>query len=81
MSFVVYEYSKNNRQYTKRDESAWHNKIITNSLRFICLFVNVNEMVKTYKDGQTLRYGKINDFIFMSGLKYLISFFIRGNFF
>ena len=31
-----------------RDEFAWHNKILTNRLRFISLFVNINEMAKAY---------------------------------
>ena len=42
--------NKNNRIDTKRDEFAWHNKILTNRLWFICLFVNVNEMAKSYED-------------------------------
>ena len=41
MSFV-HEFNKNNRKDTKCDEFAWHNNILTNRLRFICLFVNVN---------------------------------------
>ena len=49
MSFV-HEYNKNNRKDTKRDEFAWHNKMLTNRL-FICLFVNVDEMV--YEDLQS----------------------------
>ena len=47
MSFV-HESNKNNRKDTKRDEFAWHSKLLTNRLRFICLFVNVNELVKKY---------------------------------
>ena len=49
MSFV-HECNKNNTYYTKRDEFAWHNKILTNPLWFICLLVNVNEMAKAYED-------------------------------
>ena len=49
MSFVN-ECNKNNRKYTKRDESAWQNKILTIPLLFICLFVNVNELAKKYED-------------------------------
>ena len=51
----VHEYNKNNRKDTKRDEFAWHNKILTNQLRFICLFVNVNGMAKSYEDFQSLK--------------------------
>ena len=29
---------------------AWHYNILTNPLRFICLFVNVNEIAKAYED-------------------------------
>ena len=63
----VHKYNKNNRKDTKRDEFAWHNEILNNRLRFICLFIIVNEMAKTYEDfrdrkvrriGQTLRYEK-----------------------
>ena len=43
MSFV-HECNKNNRKDTKRNEFAWHNKILTNRLRVICLIVNVNEI-------------------------------------
>ena len=39
MSFV-HECNKNNRKDTKRNEFAWHSKILTNRLRFICLFIN-----------------------------------------
>ena len=53
MSFV-HECNKNNIYDTKRDEFAWHNKILTNRLRFICLFVNVNEMAKTYEELEKL---------------------------
>ena len=41
MSFV-HEYNKN-RYGTKLDEFAWHNKILTNRLRFISLFVNMKQ--------------------------------------
>ena len=46
----VYESDKNNRYDTKREKFAWHNKILTNLLWFISLFVNINEMAKVYKD-------------------------------
>ena len=49
MSFV-HECNKNNRKYTKRNEFAWHSKILTNPLRFICLFFNINNLSKTYED-------------------------------
>ena len=49
MSFV-HEYNNNNIYDTKRDEFVWHNKILTNPLWFICLFVNVNEMTRAYDD-------------------------------
>ena len=51
MSFV-YECNKYNRKDTKRDEFAWHSKTLTNRLRFIRLFVNVNltKLAKTYVD-------------------------------
>ena len=42
------ECNKNNGNDTKRDEYAWHNKLLTN--RFICLFVNVSEMTDMYED-------------------------------
>ena len=46
----VHECNNNNIYDTKRDEFAWHNKILTNWLLFISLFVNVNELAKAYKD-------------------------------
>ena len=49
MSFD-HECNKNNIYDTKRDGFAWHNTILTNPLRFIYLFVNVNEMAKAYED-------------------------------
>ena len=69
MSFV-YECNKNNRDDTKRDESAWHNKILTNRLRFICLLDNVNDIAETRifrarkvrRIGQTLRFGVIKNY-------------------
>ena len=39
----VHECDMNNRHDTKSDKFAWHNKILTNPLWFIRLFVNVNE--------------------------------------
>ena len=49
MSFV--NECNNNKIYdTKRDEFAWHSKILTNRHRFISLVVIVNEMAKTYED-------------------------------
>ena len=53
MSFV-HKCNKNIIYDIKRDEFAWHNKILTNRLRFICLF------------GQILRYG--NNFKRSGGL-------------
>ena len=50
MSFVHDEWNKNNISDTKLEEFAWHNKLLTNRLQFICLFVNVNEMTETYED-------------------------------
>ena len=46
MSFV-HECNKNNINDTKRDEFG---KKLTNLLRLICLFVNVNEMAERYED-------------------------------
>ena len=34
----------------QRDKSVWHNKILTNWLWFISLFVNVNELTNAYED-------------------------------
>ena len=46
---LVHECNRNNINDTKRDEFSWHNKILTNRRRFICLFVSVNEMAETYE--------------------------------
>ena len=35
---------------TMRDEFEWHSKMLTNRLRFICLFIDINEMAETFKD-------------------------------
>ena len=43
---LVHECNKNNKYDTNRDKFTWHNKILTNRLRFISLFINVNEMTK-----------------------------------
>ena len=43
MSFV-HEFNKNNKWDTKRDEFAWHSEILTNRLRLISLFININEI-------------------------------------
>ena len=34
------------RYDTNRDEFAWHSKLLTNRLRFIILFVVINELTK-----------------------------------
>ena len=47
MNFV-HECNKNNRNDTKRDEFVWHNKILTNRLRFICLPNKFGESAKPY---------------------------------
>ena len=39
-----------------RDEFAWHSNILTNRLRFISLFVDINEMVK--RIGKSLELGE-----------------------
>ena len=49
MNFI-HECNKNNRHATVRDEFAWHNKILTNLLRFMSLFVDINEMAKAYEN-------------------------------
>ena len=41
-SSFVHECNKNNRNDTKRDKSAWHNKILTD----FSLFVNVKKCLK-----------------------------------
>ena len=64
---LIHECNKNNRKDTKRNEFAWHCKILTNRLWFICLFVNDKNLTKNYDDfrarkvrriGQTIYYGK-----------------------
>ena len=49
MSFV-YECNKNNIYDTNRDEFAWHNKNINQSVSVYLFIVNVNEMAKAYED-------------------------------
>ena len=41
-----------------RDEFAWHSNILTNRLRFISLFVDINEMAK--RIGKSLELGELN---------------------
>ena len=41
---ISFVYKCNNNRYdTKCDKCAWHNKILTNRLWFICLFFNLNK--------------------------------------
>ena len=39
-------HAKNNKYDNMHDEFAWHIKLVTNQLRFISLFVVINEMTE-----------------------------------
>ena len=58
MSFV-HECNKNNRDDNRRDEFAWHNKILSNLLRFITLFVQINKM--TISVGECLELKQLGE--------------------
>ena len=49
MTFV-HKCNKNNRHDTMRNKFVWHSKILTNLLRLISLFIDINEMAKAYKN-------------------------------
>ena len=48
MSFV-HECDKNDRKDTKRNKFAWHSKILTNRLRFICILTNLLKSMRIFR--------------------------------
>ena len=46
-----------------RDEFAWHSKLLTNRLRFISLFVVINEMTKSSRNFTALKARRIGQLL------------------